>query len=172
MKLTNKQLTQLKEVANNETIDLLKQWYPEKFEVEKKVHTFYYEKDEHGEYLFAFYSTNTNDVYGFFKGKWTDTSWIWPLEEYPATLATEEQILKFMIPEAKKRGYKNGNYKCMYMRNYTAEVEENSFLFEDWQLWQGAHDNANLIFEKGKWAEIIQTITKEEAEKMLNAKII
>ena len=29
-----------------------------------------------------------------------------------------------------------------------------------------------LIFENGKWATIIPTYTKEEAEKMLNAKII
>jgi hypothetical protein len=172
MKLTTQQLTQLKEVANNETIDLLKEWYPEKFEVEKKVHTFYYVKYEHGEYLFAYFSMDSNLVYGFNKSGWRE-SFHWYLENEPkATLATEEQILKFMIPEAKKRGYKNGNYKCMYMPNYTAEVEENSFLFERGELWQGTKSNANRIFEKGKWAEIIETITKEEAEKMLNTKII
>jgi hypothetical protein len=173
MKLTTQKLTQLKEVANNKTIDLLKQWYPEKFQVEKKVHTFYYAGDEYGdEYLFAFYSVDSNQVYGFRNEEWREID-NWNLNAPPkATLATEEQVLKFMISEAKKRGYKNGNYKCMCIPKYTAKTKENSFLFEDGKLWQGTHSNANLIFEKGKWAEIIQTITKEETEKMLNAKII
>ena len=179
MKLTTQQLTQLKEVANNETIDLLKQWYPEKFEVEKKVHTFYYAKDEFGdEFLFAYYSMDSDRVYGFNKGDWRDydkgITWIWTDLNSGETLATEEQILKFMIPEAKKRGYKNGNYKCMDLPSCTYQVNEDKFFFTINGLWQGEDKFAkyNLIFEKGKWAEIIQTYTKEEAEKMLNAKII
>ena len=32
--------------------------------------------------------------------------------------------------------------------------------------------NGGVIFEKGKWATIISTITKSEAEKLLNKKII
>jgi hypothetical protein len=179
MKLTTQQLTQLKEVANNETIDLLKQWYPEKFEVEKKVHTFYYAKDEHGEYLFSYYSMDSNMVYGIIREEWKDNEsrmkWNWNLNSPPkATLATEEQILKFMIPEAKKRGYKNGNYKCMLSNINTYKVNENEFFFSNGHLWQGVRQGVkyNLIFSNGKWAEIIQTYTKEEAEKMLNAKII
>jgi hypothetical protein len=181
MKLTTQQLTQLKEVANTQTIDLLNQWYPEKFQVEKKVHTFYYAKEKFGnEYLFAFYSIDSNKVYGFNRGEWRDydkgTIWIWPDLNNGETLATEEQILKFMIPEAKKRGYKNGNYKCIGTPKHTEKVKEELFF---WckignSLWQGERQPrpSNLIFEKGKWAEITQTYTKEEAEKILNAKII
>jgi hypothetical protein len=179
MKLTTQQLTQLKEVANNETIDLLKQWYPEKFEVEKKVHTFYYAKGKNGdEFLFAYYSADSNQVYGFNRGEWKDNEsqikWVCHNLINDATLATEEQILKFMIPEAKKRGYKNGNYKCMLSNINTYKVNENQFFFSDGHLWHGVRKGVkyNKIFEKGKWAEIIQTYTKEEAEKILNAKII
>jgi hypothetical protein len=178
VKLTTQQLTQLKEVANNETIDLLKQWYPEKFEVEKKVHTFYYAKGENGdEFLFAYYSVDSAQVYGFNRGEWRGKEvkyWACHNLINDATIATEEQILKFMIPEAKKRGYKNGNYKCMLSNINTYKVNENEFFFSNGHLWQGVRQGVkyNLIFSNGKWAEIIQTYTKEEAEKMLNAKII
>lgn len=78
-----------------------------------------------------------------------------------------------LISEAKKRGYKNGDYKCLtcFGTDYIADENEYVYEHEVNQLWQGK-SVFNKIYEKGNWAEIIPTMTIEEAEKKLNCRII
>ena len=98
------------------------------------------------------------------------------------TPATEEEVKDALIKEAKKRGFKNGvsikyhvdeignirhkqgscslridtNREMVYVRNGDVKIQF----------------DAAVIFHNGKWAEIVETITKEEAEKKLGKTII
>lgn len=116
------------------------------------------------------YSTaNNSGAYGFGNnGNWYENLGVDSNSEF--TELTKEEVSKALIIEAKKRGYKNGNYKCL-SNSKTYNISCDLFGFEDNTLYHGI-DLRNIVFSNGKWAEIIETITKEEAEKLLNKKII
>lgn len=72
---------------------------------------------------------------------------------------------EFLKKEAKRRGYKNGNYECLIGVG-TDEVDDSEFFYKDGKLWQGVDgDCCNKIFGKGIWAEIKNPI-KEKIEKL------
>lgn len=85
-----------------------------------------------------------------------------------------------LINEAKKRGFKEG----VYFDNSTLKDNDfgkgNQIKGNVWfsksdggTIWCDSNEGYNRqLFRKGIWAEIIQTITKEEAEKKLNCKIV
>lgn len=89
--------------------------------------------------------------------------------------ATTEEITEALTKEAVKRGFisgcfhtitngSKGEIKKLPVENearYGYSVADNKLLLNNWS-----------IFENGKWAEIIPTITKEEAEKELGKKIV
>ncbi len=90
-------------------------------------------------------------------------------------LATEEEVKEALIKEAKKRGFKEGTeiIDCdgdigFFTGSFNYERDVHSSIYGLWM------DNELHLFNKeGKWAEaIIPTLTKEEAEKKLNVKII
>lgn len=90
--------------------------------------------------------------------------------------ATESEVLEALKNEAIKRGFGNGihyinastlpNYKniCKISNFETLVFNEKLKLLTD--------GRGGSIFFEGQWAEIIPTYTKEEAEKLLNAKIV
>tara|TARA_R110000823_G_scaffold234665_3_gene360875 strand:+ start:28 stop:378 length:351 start_codon:yes stop_codon:yes gene_type:complete len=90
-------------------------------------------------------------------------------KEFPKLFKEVEQAL---IEEANKRGFKKGviaNLTHCGHRNSRAEILNENYRYNGRYL---SIDNF-IIFEKGKWAEIIkQTITKEEAEKELGKTIL
>jgi hypothetical protein len=75
-------------------------------------------------------------------------------EEDEHILATDEEVSEALIEEAKRRGYKNGNYKCISgLKTY--EVKD-SFFLDQGELWMGKSGLSNQVFENGVWAEIIE----------------
>jgi hypothetical protein len=117
---------------------------------------------------------NGYDAYGFFKGEY---NCMWGFGNHDAkysTPATKEEVQEALIKEAKRRGYKNGvktkAFSCKPYDNSGHFIEGNDyfFSFENNTLLI----NGTPIFHKGKWAEIAETITKEEAEETLGIKII
>ncbi len=114
------------------------------------------------------YQEGENNCYGFNSSKSyrtcytmnSGTNWI---------PATHQEVEDALIVEAKKRGYAKGNFVSLStskMSNYDAYrvmFDENNNKF--WSKY-------GLVFQNGKWAEIIETITKAEAEKLLNKIII
>lgn len=70
-----------------------------------------------------------------------------------AKKATKQEVEEALIKEAKRRGYKNGNYKCLSSR--TIKVVDRYFFDKDNRLWHGVKGVANLVFINGQWAEII-----------------
>lgn len=85
--------------------------------------------------------------------------------------ATKEEIEKHLIEEAKRRGFKEGvNYYSVITGNEVNKILSNLKYYERTDnLTDGC---GGSVYLKGKWANIIETITKEEAEKKLNCKII
>lgn len=87
--------------------------------------------------------------YGFYKEKiFEDNDLYWYSKNFKP--ATEEEFGKLLIKQAERIGYKGEiNYKFNNLANRDC-----------------------VIFNNGKWAEIIETITKADAEKLLNKIII
>jgi len=70
-------------------------------------------------------------------------------------LATESEIKDALINEAKKRGFKSGNYKCL--SGGTHYTHSDDYCFEDGKLFSGWNnkDSRNIVFGNGTWATII-----------------
>jgi len=106
------------------------------------------------------YGFNSIKDYGNFYVMNSGTNWI---------PATNQEVEDALFSEAKKRGYKKGNYVCLINK----KVE----LYAGYLISYNNHNN-NLwiengcVFQNGEWAKIIETITKAEAEKLLNKIII
>ncbi len=85
--------------------------------------------------------------------------------------ATHKEVKTALIKEAERRGLisdKPINYKLPNGIGYSRCSSKEELIFKDNKLWLGYFN----IFDNGTWAEIIETISKEEAEKILNKKIV
>ena len=91
-------------------------------------------------------------------------------------LATDEEVERALIKEAKNRGFKEGvRFKSKWMSRIIAKLIDGKFLFDNRLELCYKNDGGMLytLFENGVWAEIIkETITKEQAEKELGKTII
>lgn len=84
-------------------------------------------------------------------------------------VATEQEVETALINEAKKQGLidwvyikaTNGDCGLVNKGNWIYDENVNKLYYAGF-----------ILFDNGKWATIIETITKEEAEKLLNKKII
>lgn len=177
MKLTKKQQEYIKDAYNRACSDWkqeIKENFPKLFkEDDFKAGDYFYSLDNwpytvenkvfkireisYGEYLYPCNET--------FKG----TSESCNQHISSARKATPEEIQSALQKEAERRGFVAGNFKCIYSPRTIKNKEGNYFYWQDEDvLWIGG----NACYEKGKWAEIIPTITKKEAEEKLNVKII
>ena len=112
--------------------------------------------------------------YGVYSGKWgnefyTDVT----TRSRPAT---DKEVEQALIKEAKERGFKEGVRVERLLENNLGSLGGDSKTCENKQikLYRGHLSIGNLlIFHKtGKWAEIVETITKEQAEKELGKTIL
>lgn len=171
-KITKEQVMQL--AKNNkenkeQLVDAdLRNWFPDAFKTKftgwaKDIH-------EMNEDWIAYYE---NDIlkYGInANGDWFKSKSNANYNECESNrVATEEEVKTALINEAKKRGLKCGNYIKATNGDYGL-INNGSWIHAQ---------NSNclfyagfILFDNGKWATIIETITKEEVEKLLNKKII
>lgn len=103
-------------------------------------------------------------------------------KDYKYTPATDKEIERVFIKEVKKRGFKEG-VKFINLDSGVVQTIKKSPYFdggnihvsspkEEWStVYKGGSSNP-VIFKNGKWATIISTITKEQAEKELGKTII
>lgn len=183
MKITKEQLIQLfknNEEGNDQLVSAdLKSWFPSVFS-ELKIGKWYwidrgYKNDVEALVLFQGQGVET---FGFTHGGiWTDdygseSSFCTP--EYKYTKATYKEVETALINEAIMRGYKNNNHDCLSIPTYTHKnTDELFYLNEDtMNLHIGKNSYSNVIFKDGEWAELIETITLKEAEKLLNKRIV
>lgn len=79
--------------------------------------------------------------------------------------AKPEEIKSALIKEAERRGYKDGNYKCLLHPETTYHLSGDAEYFYDSiedSLWIEDTYFRNQIYRRGKWAKIIKSISKEE----------
>jgi len=68
-------------------------------------------------------------------------------------IATEEQIFEGLTKEAKRRGYKEGNHKCLVVQNeYKTSITGSQYFPNSNRLYL----NGRCVFNDGVWAEIIE----------------
>ena len=95
-------------------------------------------------------------AYGInYKGEWMDLKRFGDATEKNQVPATDEEVSTALIAEAKRRGYKNGNHKCLSAFS-TRKSTKSKYFFLDGNLWIGEKVNCNLIFRDGVWAEIVK----------------
>ena len=168
----NKCFTEIKETfeITKETIVKykMKDEFPEVFEVKLEVGKWY--KRPHGKALFFIVGDpkiTPFEVYGFdMEGNWMNLEKARTFPDYEIE-ATEQEVFEALKNEAVRRGFVEG-VSCQWECGGVIKIKE--LRFEDNKLW--CNDDNIIMDEKGKWATIIQTITKEEAEKLLNCKIV
>ena len=127
----------------------------------------WYIKDVGVKSLFV-WSGNNNLNYGFFGGEWGEC---WSMN-FPKVWrpATDKEVEEALIKEAKRRGLEHGNFECLFMVTNPYTDGEPQYDFDPFFNRLGIY--RNVCFDNGKWAEVIETITKEEAEKELGKKIV
>lgn len=77
------------------------------------------------------------------------------LQEFFPKEFEDKEVVKLII-EAISRGYKKGNYKCLYDPDWTLKNVEDDYIWRDGTLWYGSKTHANAIFMDGVWAKIIK----------------
>lgn len=161
----------------------IKLMFPSAFEPEKKelvVGKWYFIELSKSQFndkqkALIFYEDKTR-LYGFSHlGIYTNNYSNPKNNKYTFTEATQQEVEEALKAEAVKRGFINGIYVNPVTKNWGRNIklylEHNDPLF-----WVNSIGDLMCcgvqIFHKGQWAEIIQTITKEQAEKELGKKII
>jgi hypothetical protein len=96
--------------------------------------------------------------------------------------ATDKEVEEALIKEANKRGFKRG-VKFIKLGNGVVQTVNRLPYFQygrvavespetEWSMvYKGGSSNPS-IFENGQWATIVETITKEQAEKELGKTIL
>jgi len=167
--ITKEQILIVAEWGNLKDKELIKQWFPDVFKTKftgwaKDIYEFnkdwisYYEND-----VLKYGISASGD---WFKSK--SNSYYSECESN--RVATEQEVKTALINEAKKRGFvKSASFNSL--DGNTCNLLGTDFILNRNTLY--ASDGVNdVLFDNGKWATIIETITKEEAEKLLNKKII
>lgn len=191
-KITREQIKEVYGYCNStELQNTVKRWFPEVFETKLTVGKWYKKTWKDGDIdLFPVYEIVQNgnilDKGNYFRNRellnkadsygniscLTDSRVV-------ITEATEQEVTEALIKEAVKRGFKEGVYgnnslvRDDKFKDYLLEKGYFEYLNDTlyWSLGD-EKETRRPIFFKGQWAEIIPTLTKQEAEAKLNCKII
>lgn len=153
--------------------DYLKEWFQEVFEIEVKSlpkdFTGWCKCSDIKNELWLGYFKEGSLQYGF------DGSGRWFNEAYPCKIsetereATESEVFESLKNEAVKRGYTANNFvKDIIM---SGEVQIQGSHYEMHKKY-GFMMGDSTVFKDGVWAELLETISINDAEKMLGKKII
>jgi len=178
---------QLLELENGFTLPKLKEWFPDVFEVKLEDGKWYKVEDLTngslgfnglGQYTLEKNRHGLCDDDKGFNFKQADGT-IWRTNG-KIKESTEQEVFEALKNEAVKRGFKEGAYakrtqEMLYERGTPIAKEEvlienNVFIFSLEENYISI--DGRVIFSNGKWAEIIPTLTKKEAEEKLNCKIV
>lgn len=169
--ITKNQLRQL-------TDPKVKEWFPEVFEVKLEVGKWYKRIWKDGDvdlFLISDFKDDKFVVGEFFRNDDRLEEGIGYRyenenendERYSDFKATEQEVFEALKNEAVKRGFVEGSLCKWYGRGI---IKVNKLRLQGNKLWCN-YDNI-IMDEKGKWATIIPTKTRKQAEKELNCKII
>lgn len=176
--ITKEQILEMQSWGNKTDSQKVKQWFPDAFEAELEVGKWYNIKNiASGSLGFCGIGQHTLDDsdsglcnyqigYNFREA----SGRIWRTNGN-ITESTEQEVKTALTDEAKNRGFNVGSHfkpvDCENIYESYKEIifgfikQENKLIFCN-----------RLIFDNGKWATIVKTITKKEAEKALGKKIV
>tara|TARA_R110000772_G_C13310212_1_gene439951 strand:- start:3271 stop:3789 length:519 start_codon:yes stop_codon:yes gene_type:complete len=110
--------------------------------------------------------------YGFCDNSWFESTSDWTSNVKGWTPATDKEVEAALIKEAKRRGFKEGvSFKCTQTPRI-GKFGKLTYVSGNNGLYSNGTEDGEWLFRKGEWATIIETITKEEAEKELGKTII
>jgi len=175
--ITEEQIKELSKTEHGKRCT--KKWFPEVFETKLQVDK-WIKYPQHKKWM-LFITKVDNDKkevsgYGFdCNGVFMPIGDTWSFYELTGFVyCADSEVLEALKNEAIKRGFKEGVYVDPPSKRWLRKIklhlceEETDYIFNNNELlFCGVQ-----IFYKGKWATTIPTYTKEEAEKMLNAKIV
>jgi hypothetical protein len=81
--------------------------------------------------------------------------------------ATDEEIKTALTKEAIKRGYDKKQSECLFGQSTFLDFKDVNFTFDMYfnELWITCGEDANHIFEKGKWADFKNTEIEDLEQK-------
>jgi len=180
MKIKKQQLKHIYEVLDKENISYLQEtmseWFPKLFKETKSL-TGWHKWIGNNKAIGFISKEPTSDCYVFDYLTNDDTNDYDSLHKSYLIPATDKEVEDALIKEAKKRGFKRGVaftnspfLDCLKSEVYTLcnEVSNRGYKYDYGKLY---FDEWTL-FSNGKWATIIETITKEQAEKELGKTIV
>jgi len=178
--ITKEQIVEIYEYCNNSELKntIKAGWFPEAFKTALEVGVWY--KRPHNKALFCIVGNPENEpfeVYGFdMSGNWmkqnehTDRK-VQTFKE-DEVKATESEVFEALKNEAVKRGFVGNQFINIYDLGF---VNDDLIIGGNLE-WDGTYLNfggkGTAIFHNGVWGSVVHSITKAEAEKLLNKKII
>ena len=175
-RITKEQILELHESNSPETRIQIAKMFPEAFKKELEIGKWYKMKGD-ANFLCNFNGNNGNS-YGFnLKKEWMDNSMCF--QNFDIYIeATPQEVKTALIEEAKKRGYKKGNFKCLLSRESEFSENYNKWYFEmhtNALYTKSLGEGGACIFKNGKWSEIShpgkQVISMREALKIIAKKL-
>jgi hypothetical protein len=159
--------------ASNEWKKNIEKEFPKLFKEDALVVGKWYKyHDNYQESLMVW--NNSEDTYGFWGNEYRDDlSFHISYDKIPAT---DEEVEEALIKEAKRRGFKEGVRVDKLLETNVGSLNGDSKTCEnkEFKLSFGHLFIGNLLIfhNTGKWATIVETITKEQAEKELGKTIL
>lgn len=149
----------------------MKDEFPEVFETNLEIGKWY--KSDVGLFFVTKIENEIATAYGFDRGLWNDLGVFDIKIAEDDTRANPQEVEAALVNEAKNR-YKIGQFVFDEWSQVRMNINQLSrFVYAREVLFVLNDNNSKIIlFHNGKWAEIIPTKTKEEAEKLLNCKIV
>lgn len=170
--ITKEQIKVIYDELDDESKYLVEDWFPSVFVEDKKelvleVGKWYKSGDT------IFNHQESGNSYGILRGKWEQNNWITRKEYFscPVLEMTPEEVKEALTKEAVKR-YKVGDYLKNHQGEWSLKTLDIVYSEKYNNGIYNRQESGKWLFLNGKWAEICETITKEEAEKLLNKKII
>jgi hypothetical protein len=163
-------IKQAHESACSEWKEKIEQEFPELFKKDALVVGKWYRSNGN---LFNVMSVMNNTwclCYGFDSDGWLYESKRCINNLYSVTLATDKEVEEALIKEAKKKGLKPLNHRCIKDGLIWNDNIGGKYEFD--LIYNTLDIGASCAFKDGKWATIVETITKEQAEKELGKTIL
>lgn len=171
--ITKEQILEMASCKCSKYMESAKKWFPEAFEQELKVGEWNFIDCGAYNYIFFVEKIENNNIYGYGfdeKNEYYNFNKLCDLNDIVnSRRATPQEVETALKAEAVKRGYKEGVVCEFGIAKSLREIKTNKMNYDE---KTNSLDMGNdIIFYNGQWATIIETITKEEAEKLLNKRI-
>ena len=163
--ITKEQILETIRTGTDVTERYFKEIIPEAFKKELEIGKWYITDGnkcgQYGKTLIANFSGKEEaSNYGItFLGTWGKDLTLYHNDLGRSTrLATDEEVSASLINEAKKRGYKKGNFKCIFNREDEFNLDYKKWFYCDIEkslFTMPYGEGGSCLFKDGKWAEIL-----------------